>query len=480
MAKMNEKGRLLKVGLLVSASLIVLMAFLFFIGSEQKLFSRKNEYRVRLESVSGLAEGNPVQIAGVTVGTVRDIRLPENPKARTVDIVIQVDRKYADRIRQDSRAKLRKLGLIASDSYIEITPGSPQFPVLEPGSIIPAQRQTNVEALISSGEDLVDNFVQISYSLKNILQRVDRGEGLLGELTTQPANKQRLTDTLMVTLNRMNKMLGRVEKGEGLVGKLMYDDEYANEVAESLRSSAHSMRVVMASLESGFSSDKGAVPALLTDPAQREKVVALIDNLSKASGNIVEFSQQLHDGQGLLPRLISDKEFADQSLQEFNALVKQLDTVAAKLNGGEGTAGRLINDPSVYESINDILIGINESKLLRWLIRNRQKKGIEQRYQVEQKNQTENGPPAPDGKSSTSSVPEPPPPASKLEPGEIPPPPPPPEPAPATETAPAEQTPAEPATTPQTDTQSPPAAGEPAAVPLATDTVQPESPPPGW
>jgi len=28
----------------------------------------------------------------------------------------------------------------------------------------------------------------------------------------------------------------------------------------------------------------------------------------------------------------------------------------------------------VYESINDILIGINESKLLRWLIRNRQQK----------------------------------------------------------------------------------------------------------
>jgi hypothetical protein len=40
----------------------------------------------------------------------------------------------------------------------------------------------------------------------------------------------------------------------------------------------------------------------------------------------------------------------------------------------------LINDPAVYESINDILIGINESQMLRWLIRNRQQKGIEKRY----------------------------------------------------------------------------------------------------
>jgi hypothetical protein len=45
----------------------------------------------------------------------------------------------------------------------------------------------------------------------------------------------------------------------------------------------------------------------------------------------------------------------------------------------------MITDPSVYESINDILIGINESKLLRWLIRNRQQSGIQKRYNEEQK-----------------------------------------------------------------------------------------------
>jgi hypothetical protein len=43
----------------------------------------------------------------------------------------------------------------------------------------------------------------------------------------------------------------------------------------------------------------------------------------------------------------------------------------------------LISDPSVYESVNDILIGINESKLLRWLIRNRQQSGIQKRYDTE-------------------------------------------------------------------------------------------------
>ena len=152
----KSQEKTIRVGLLVSAAALVLMVFLFFIGSEQKVFARKNEYKVKFDTVSGLAEGNPVKISGVTVGVVRDIYLPRDPRQKDVDIQLMVDRKYADRIRGDSRARLKKLGLLAGDSYIDISPGSPRFEALEPGSIIPAARQTNVDQLISSGEDLVD------------------------------------------------------------------------------------------------------------------------------------------------------------------------------------------------------------------------------------------------------------------------------------------------------------------------------------
>src|SRR5207247_632830 len=220
------KEKTIRVGALVTASAVVLMVFLFFIGSEQKIFSRKNEYKVRLDTVAGLAEGNPVKISGVTVGVVKDIYLPSDPKQKDVDITLMVDRKFAERIRSDSRARMKKLGLLAGDSYIDISPGNPRFDPLEPGSLIPAARQTNVDQLITSGEDLVDNFVQISYSLKNILSRVDRGEGLLGELTSQPATRQRLTDTLLATLNKTNSLVSHVERRGGLMGELIYDYAY--------------------------------------------------------------------------------------------------------------------------------------------------------------------------------------------------------------------------------------------------------------
>ncbi len=140
----KQKEKTIRVGALVTSAAVVLMVFLFFIGSEQKIFSRKNEYKVRFIDVSGLAEGNPVKISGVTVGVVRDIYLPRDPKQKDVDITLMVDRKYAERIRGDSRARMKKLGLLAGDSYVDISPGSPRFDPLEPGSLIPPARQTTI------------------------------------------------------------------------------------------------------------------------------------------------------------------------------------------------------------------------------------------------------------------------------------------------------------------------------------------------
>jgi phospholipid/cholesterol/gamma-HCH transport system substrate-binding protein len=385
MAKTTTKNRSIRVGLLVSISLFILMVFLFFIGSEQKIFARKNEYEVRLENVTGLSQGNPVRMSGVTIGTIRDIKLPQDPKQKQVEILLMIDRNYAERIRGDSRARLKKLGLLTGDSYIDVTAGTPRFQALEPGSIIPAQRGTDVEALITSGEDLVENLVQISFSLKNILQRVDRGEGLLGEITTSPETKQRLTDTLLTTLNKTNAALAHMESGKGVVGKLLYDDKYAEELTASISGAAKSMQVLTTKIQTSFESGDGMVPALLNDPEAKKRVYELIENLRTSSANLSSFTTSLQTGQGLVPRLINDKAYGDQALGEFTALVRQLNAVVTKINTGEGTAGKLISDPSVYESVNDILIGINESKLLRWLIRSRQQAGIEKRVEEQKK-----------------------------------------------------------------------------------------------
>lgn len=409
MAK-TAKQRSIRVGLLVSGTLVVLMIFLFFIGSEQKIFARKNEYEVRLENVTGLSQGNPVRMSGVTIGTIRDIKLPQDPKQKQVQITIMIDRKYEERVRGDSRVRLKKLGLLTGDSYIDVTPGSPRFPTLEPGSVIPSQRGTDVEALITSGEDLMENLVQISFSLKNVLQRIDRGEGLLGEFTTSPETKQRITDTLLTTLNKTNAALTHMESGKGVMGKLIYDDAFGEQLTVSVAGAAQSLQSVANSVQRSFESGDGVVPALLNDAEGKKRVYELIENLRLASANLSKFTTTMETGEGLVPRLLNDKVYGDQALAEFTLLVRQLNEVVAKINSGQGTAGKLITDPTVYESVNDILIGINESKLLRWLIRSRQQAGIEKRVEEQQKAPVVEPPPP---------VVEPPPPVPAPPPAEV-------------------------------------------------------------
>ena len=167
----------------------------FLIGEQSNLFSRKNHYVIYFPSVSGLNEGNPVQLNGVEVGTVKDIVLPTDAEATEIKVVIEVDQRYAARIREDSMARIKTLGLLG-DKYVELTTGSTDTAPIPPGGVIPAAPPTNVDKLVASGEDVMDNVVQISADLRDILRRMEEGEGLLGELTTESETGERVTDAV--------------------------------------------------------------------------------------------------------------------------------------------------------------------------------------------------------------------------------------------------------------------------------------------
>ena len=107
-------------------------------------------------------------------------------------------------------------------------------------------------------------------------------------------------------------------------------------------------------------------------------------------------------GQGTSGKLLTD----DSLYSEINRFILAAEDVTTKINSGEGTAGKLIADPAVYESVNDILIGINESRLLRWMVRNRQQTGIEKRYEAEKQAEPVTPPPPPAQPVATATAPE--------------------------------------------------------------------------
>ncbi len=364
--------RELRVGVVVLAALLTATVGIFLIGEKQHLFARTNEYTIRFRNVSGLDTGSPVQLNGVEVGRVEEVVLPEDPTDELLTVRIGIDRRYERRVRTDSVARIKTLGLLG-DRYVEIASGSPTAEIVPSDGEIPAAPITDVDKIIESGGDVVDNIVAVSVALRNILERMERGEGLLGILATDTEGTQDAKESLLTIVNSFERLVLRVEQGEGSLGRLLQDDTLVRRLEEA----TGKLDGVLDEVATG----EGLASALLRDGELKERTVETVAGLEDAVGELRGLTSDLREGHGLLQRLLSDEEYGERLTREILDLVEKLNLVADRVAEGEGSVARLINEPDVYEAVEDILVGVDESRLLRWLVRNRQKAGIEARYE---------------------------------------------------------------------------------------------------
>ena len=377
-------SRELRVGLLVLAALAVLAIGLLVIGDRNNFFVRKTSYFVRFTQVGGLAPGAGVTLDGVNVGTVEKVVLPKNPQQREIDVWLAIDRRYSERLRgpqtpapapdkeQMTKAKITTLGLLG-DKYIELNSGSERYPTIPDEGEIPAASEANLDALVASGEDVMGNVAQISHSLQHILARMDRGEGLLGELTTESATGRQLRESAVATLQSLQRLTSEMQSGPGVLPRLVND----RRLGERLESVIERLDKVVESAQHG----PGALPALLNDPGERARVDDTLANLNGASKDLKDLTARFGNSQALLPRLLEDEAYGREVSERLRETVQHLDTAADRLVEGKGSAALLLNDPGIYDAINDVIVGVNRSPMLRWLVQNRQKAGIKQRYQ---------------------------------------------------------------------------------------------------
>ena len=95
-------------------------------------------------SVSGLKEGDMVEMAGVPIGTVKKIEL--DPKE--YEAVVHFDLQSEVRLQEDSIASVRTAGIIGS-KYIDITPGGLEEYVAPGGELFETESAINLEKLVS-------------------------------------------------------------------------------------------------------------------------------------------------------------------------------------------------------------------------------------------------------------------------------------------------------------------------------------------
>ena len=367
-----------RVGIIVFAALVLFGGAILTIGGKRGFFLARSNYFARFPNSQGVTAGNQVRLSGVVVGAVHDIQVPKKP-GEDLTINFDIERRYQHLLKTDSKVEIKTIGLLG-DKYLEISPGSPDKPDLPPNSEITAVRSPELDKILASSGDLVENVLAISKSLRNILGKTEQGEGFLGEMVMPGPHGEALGKSLRETIDSLDLLIQDVRSGKGLAGRLLTDKGLADHVDHELREATSSINRIAQALEKGTTSGEGIVPALLSDPEGKRKFYAMVDAVKATADGLAAFSKDLSEGKGTIPRLVKDEQFSKEFLGDLQKLSRHLANVAAKLDSTDGTAGRLIADPSVYEAIDDILVGVNESKFLRWLIRDRQKSGIEKRY----------------------------------------------------------------------------------------------------
>ena len=172
----------IKVGLLVLISFVLFVVGIFVVSDVRSLWDKKKTLTILFEYADGITAGSPVWYAGFEVGGVKDIRIAPGVADR---IALTVKISPDARVRKDSRAEIRSLGMMGA-KYVEISPGSPDSPELQPGDTIEGSSPASLSQIIETGGKVASGLVGLVQEAKDLVSEV-RTEYALKE-TIQNAN----------------------------------------------------------------------------------------------------------------------------------------------------------------------------------------------------------------------------------------------------------------------------------------------------
>jgi len=162
---MEYRRNEIRAGIFLMLSFVILVVMVFAVSDIQSLFRKKKEVKALFMFSDGIEKNAQVRISGIKIGKISNIRVaPEY--GDKVELTLSV---FSDTvIKQDARAAIKSLGLVGG-KYVELTGGTPQAHVLEPGGIIIGEESMKLEDLTKAGIEVAGKLKNIATNLDHIL-----------------------------------------------------------------------------------------------------------------------------------------------------------------------------------------------------------------------------------------------------------------------------------------------------------------------
>jgi phospholipid/cholesterol/gamma-HCH transport system substrate-binding protein len=286
-----------RLGLFFALALVVAFVVMEMVGSF-RFFRSGVRVSARFNTVQELSEGDPVKMAGVTVGRVEDIGIDEAGGQVSVRMKLE----SVKGVKTDSKATIRFSGFMGQN-YVALSFGSAAGASVADGTELETTEQPDLGAIMSK----LDNVATGVEKLTDSLTGVPIGD-LIGPLTDMLREERPRISAIFDNLKTIST---RIAEGQGTVGKLINDD------------------------------------------ALHQSALAAVTNLSATADDIRltiadarVIVRQISEGQGTIGKLTQDEAL----YLETTAAMTNLKEILQKINQGSGTVGKLVNDDSFYRN----------------------------------------------------------------------------------------------------------------------------------
>ncbi len=312
---MTEQTRNTIVGLTTLSGMAVLVYLIFLFGDGPEWMTETYPVTIEINTANGLATGSRLQLNGVDVGFVDTIHLKPDP-AEGIELYCRIESRFDIPSNVNVLAQSSLLGGMATLHLTIAEKTGPPLPKTGAPGI-----------LIGRASSLTSDLARITERLE---QRLD-------------PPLQKFSDTAD-KIGELAETYTRVgQRVEAMLEERKLEDVDAGRVAPNL----HTLLARSSRRVTELKATLDGINTLVNDPQLHEDIKATMANAREASAEAKTLTGEARE---------QLKHLTNQYVavaDDLSVTLKGMNQVVMDLRDGKGTAGKLVQDPALYDALLD-------------------------------------------------------------------------------------------------------------------------------
>ena len=325
---MNDRMMQFRVGVVVLATAIIAGILIVLFGDLPSLVQATYPLKMSFADARGVSNGTPVRKNGILVGRVADVELDEKGG---VSVVADID-SYVP-IYKDEQPRIATT--LLGDAEIQLVPGR---------VVPPRQRIAPEEVLVGAvSRDPFEVFATLEPKLGSALESLTQASESVTKLS---ANLDRL---LLGEDDTFSKMVAKTEKALDAFSLAM---DNINDVMGDANARANLKQTL------------NGLPEVMNDLRTTvQGIGTTVDTADRNLRNLEGLTRPLGErGEGMVAQV-------DKTIGRLDEVLQQATLFTRALNESEGTLGKLVRDPKVYDDLAQAAANVNNlTKELRPIV----------------------------------------------------------------------------------------------------------------